>query len=375
MNEASTRQLLNWSLINLSLLFMSSCKTPVHDLNGMWVSADERYTVYFENDTFYSKYHYPISYKIEGQQLVFQDTIYTCECSRLPFTLEKDSLTLSLNKGVSVAYHKSAFNNTFDHHVHELGLELELQTGFSKDGLQSKKIYEFVYVGFEKDSSIAIILNEEKSSISKLGKYFSKPNSVNELNVDVALAVDQHILFTDFLKIHNAITKQDSVYVRIEHAIRNNAISLTKFTPYKSVFYEKLKILFVSQLLPDQNRAFDTLRIEVKNENEFIVNGQTRSMNNLPFLMKEHYTANSKNSLFVIHQTESLTYGQFLFIYSLHNKVILEIRDKYCLDNYEKTWQEIQLYDPRIEGSQELADSLRRHVQQEFQSRVLVDDL
>lgn len=356
-------------------LILNCCQSPAPNLDGMWVSDDERYVLSFENDTLYSKYHYPIPYKVEDQQLVFQDTINTCECSRLPFILENDSLTLSLNQGVAVAYHKSAFTNTFDHHVNKLGLKLELQTGFSKDGLQSKTIYEYVYVGFENDSTIATTLNDEKSSLSQLSSHFSTPYYVNAPTINIAIAVEKSILFSEYLKIHNAITKQDSVYVRMEHAIKNPSFGKYQFYPFNGVKYEGFKLIIASELPTDQDRTFDTLSIEIKNEKEVIVNGQPSSWENLPLLMDEHYSTKSKTSLFTIKQTENLTYGQFLFIRSLINKIILENRDQYCLDNYGKTWAEIQLYDLRIEGSQQLADSLQRQVKQEFPHRFLVDDL
>lgn len=354
--------------------FIFQCRTPNPKLDGLWISDDERYSIYFENDTLYSKYHYPIPYKVEDHHLVFQDTIYTCECSRLPFILENDTLTLSLNRGVPVSYLKSVYTNTFDHRVNKLGLKLELQTGFSKDGLQSKTFYEFVYVGFENDSSIAIMFNDEKCSLSQLYSHFSTPYYENDPTISIAIAVEKSILITEYLKIHNAITRQDSVYVRMEHAIRNPLFRKFQFNPFSGVNYERFKLNIASELPSDQDRTFDTLSIDIKNEKEVIANGQPSSWENLPLVMDEHYSTNSKTSLITIKQTENLTYGQFLFIHSLNNKIILEHRDQYCLDNYGKTWPEIQLYDLRIEGSQQLADSLRRHVQQEFPHRILVDD-
>ncbi len=356
-------------------LFLHNCQSPVPNLDGMWVSSDERFAVVFRNDSLFSKHHFPVLYRLEDDALIFTEKFYPFDSTHVPFKLRDNEISRLLHQDTFVAFEKSAFTNMFDHHVHELGLALALQTGFTEENLESKTYYDFIYVGLSRDSTITIVLNDEKSSLSQVSNYFSTAYYVNDPTTSIAIAADKSILFSEYLKIHNAITKQDSVFVRLKHAIRNSSFREYKFDPFERVKYEGFKLNLASELQSNQDRPFDTLSIEIKNENEVIVNGQTSFTNNLPLLMDEFYAANSKNCLIAILQTESLTYGQFLFIHSLNNKIIFEKRDQYCLENYGKTWPEIQLYDLRIEGSQQLADSLQRLVKQEFPHRILVDDL
>ena len=358
----------------ICLILISGCNSPSVNLDGLWISENENNVILFRNDTISSTINPPVSYTIDGNTLITKDTFYSLTSNQIPFSIQDDKLSISLEENRLIEYKKSQFNNIFDHHVNNLGIKLNLQTGFSQRNLDSKTHYDFMYVGFSKDSSITIILDDKKTSLNDLSSYFKYSNN-NSPYIHLAIAVDKNILFRDYIAIHHSITEQDSTVVKLEHAVRSKPFHLFANFPWEQVSYEKFRVNISSQLPELNNQSFDFITLEVDSNKKILLNGKVVKRENLYDRIVDLYSLNSKNKCFIITETDELTYGDFLWLASLENKVVLEQRNKYSLKNYNKNWQEIQWYDLSVKGSKNTRDSLTKHIKQSYPNRLVIQDL
>lgn len=353
--------------IPIILIFLG-CQNHSEKLSGLWISNNGYDVVLFRNDTLFSSERFPRFFAV-------RDSYILTDNERNKFFFEGEKLIVDWNERDLTKYSKSKFDNLFDHKTDKLGFKLNLQKGFSNTPLSNKANYSFIYIFNSKDSSIRINIEDEPVKIFEFPAKFKALSSRSSMPPSWVISVDKNILWKDFLEIIEPISHPE-FGIRFEHTIRNKPECIFGCLPWESVSFEKIRNhpLNKDHLgAIEANTTFFNLKLE--HSENIAINENSVSKAALFDSLKSIYSENSEHTSFNLIDSEQLTYGDFIWLFSMVKKIVSEKRDNFSKENYDMKWEEMKYSGSDLFKDENQRDSIHRDIRKNFPLIFLVDDM
>ncbi len=310
--------------------FFISCEYDTESLQGLWISENEDY-VYFKNDTVSSPYQFPEKFELKDGYLKIGDLEWAIEFQ------SRNQITLEIDSSDFLVVSKSKFNNLYDHRLDKMGISLELPVGFSRSRYSSKRHFEDIYFGYDKNDSLLLFLNEEKMELEKMVDVLRSKSKFIHLNI----ACDKNVIFSDYYEKLKAIFK-DNLKGKVYHSIKDSTNQYTRKI-WGNVSTISINHYFLDDEFRDiiENKS-QLSKIRIDKQGDYLLNENIVEKIKLSEKLDSIFSLNTRETTFEIIESKNLTYGDYIFLVSAINRIVYRKRDEFAIKDYGKNWYELE---------------------------------